>query len=351
MWRTALLAAFGAGLGLFAAFVSAQPSDGTLVVANRAGGGGSISLIDLPTGLEIARLPIGPTIPHEVAVSPDGRTALTAEYGPNNAPGRHVVLIDIVGAKIIARLDLGPNSRPHSVRFHPDGQHAVATMQDSDRIALIDLTTMQVVRTYPTGGREGHMVRLSPDGSRAYVTSRGAQGTLSVIFLDEDRPAVVIDTGPGAEGMSVSPDGSEVWVANRQEETISVIDTSSLTVVAEIPSRPYAGRIEIGANGFAVAPNGGGGGEPVPQYLRMFDVAKRTVVAEVALHDTPGDGNFGVLIHGNSAFVGDPDDRTIRIFDMSDLEEPPVILASAHENPDGLAWSPLRVGIMTMESK
>jgi len=347
MIRSTLLATLGLAAGLAGAnFAAAQ--EGTLVVANRAGG--SVSLIDLPTGLEVARLPIGPTIPHEVAVSPDGRLALTGEYGPNSAPGRHIVLIDIVSAEIVGRLDLGPNSRPHTALFHPDGRHAVATMQDSDEIALLDLLTRSVVKTYPTGGREGHMVRLSPDGSRAYVTSRGAQGTLSVIFLNENRPPVVIDTGPGAEGISVSPDGREIWVANRQIETISVVDAQSLEVVAEIPSRPYAGRVAIGGNGLAVAPNGGGGGEPVPQYLRMFDVAKHAMVGEVPLNDVPGDGNFGVLVHGDSAFVSFPDQGTIRVFNMKNLSAPPMLLASAHEAPDGMAWSPLRVGVMDVES-
>ena len=84
-------------------------------------------------------------------------------------------------------------------------------MQESDRLALVDLETRAVIRTYATGGRDGHMVRLSPDGSRAYVTSRGAEGTLSVIFLEEDRAPVVIGTGLGAEGLDVSADGSEVW--------------------------------------------------------------------------------------------------------------------------------------------
>lgn len=331
--------------------LSAQAQqEGTLVVTNRAGGGGSVSLIDLPTGLEVARLPIGPTIPHEAAVSPDGRYAATGEYGPNSAPGRHIVLIDIVQARIVGRLDLGPNSRPHTVLFHPDGRHAVSTMQDSDQIALIDLTTMQVVKMFPTGGREGHMVRLSPDGSRAYVTSRGAQGTLSVIFLDENRPPVVIETGRGAEGLSVTPDGSEVWVANRQEESISVIDTERLEVVAQVPSRPFAGRVDIGPNGLAVAPNGGGGGGPILQYLRVFDVESRSVVGEAPLNDgVPSDGNFGVLLHGDSAFVGFPDAGTVRIFNINDLSEPPVLLAGSHEAPDGIAWSPLRVGVMNTE--
>jgi len=335
-----------AGLAcIFSADPASAQRDGTLVVANRAGG--SISLIDLPTGLEVARLPIGPTIPHEVAVSPDGRYALTGEYGPNSAPGRHVVLIDIVEARIAGRIDLGPSSRPHTALFHPDGRHALATMQDSDQIALIDLESMRVVRKYPTGGREGHMLRLSPDATRAYVASRGAQGTLSVIFLEEDRPPVVIETGEGAEGLSVSPDGREVWVANRQLLTISVVDTARLEVVAEVASNPYSGRVEIGPNGLAAAPNGGGGGEPVLQNLRVFDVASRRALGDAPLNDgVPGDGNFGLLIHGDSAFVSFPDAGTIRIFDMTDLSKPPVLLASAHEAPDGLAWSPLRVGVM-----
>ena len=237
--------------------------DGTLLVANRSGG--SISFIDLTTGVEIARVPIGPVIPHEVHVSADGRFALTTEYGPEDNHGRHIVLMDVASALVVSRIDLGPNSRPHTALFLPDGRHAVATMQDSDQLALVDLEAKEVVKTYPTGGREGHMVRLSPDGSRAYVTSRGAEGTLSVIFLNEERPPVVIATGLGAEGLDVTPDGSEVWVANRGETSISVIDTQSLEIVATLDSRPFAGRIEMGPDGHAIVPNGGRGSQ-VPQY-------------------------------------------------------------------------------------
>lgn len=344
MGRIAKQALFGAVFTL-AVVQTALAQEGTLLVANRTGG--SISLIDLPTRVEIARLPIGPIIPHEVAVSPDGRRALTAEYGPESRHGQHVVLIDIPEARIVGRIDLGPKSRPHSALFHPDGRHAVATMQNSDQIAVIDLEAMKVVRTRPTGGREGHMVRLSPDGSRAYVTSRGAEGTLSVIYLNEDRPPVVIRTGRGAEGLAVTPDGREVWVANRHEETISVVDTTSLTIVATLPSRLAAGRIEMGANGLAVVPNGGAG-RTVPQYLRLFDVKTRKMVAEVPLRDgKPHESNWGVMIRGDLAFVSDPDvTSTIRVFNLRALEtSAPEVLATVAA-PDGLAWSPLRVGVL-----
>jgi DNA-binding beta-propeller fold protein YncE len=310
--------------------LGAMAADGTLIVANRAGG--SVSFIDLAAGVEIARIPVGSRIPHEVAVSPDGRLALTAEYGGDDNRGRHVILMDVASASVVARIDLGANSRPHSVMFLPDGRRAVATMQDSDRIALIDVQSHRVLRTYPTGGREGHMVRLSPDGKRAYVTSRGAEGTLSVIYLDEDRPATVIPTGPGAEGIDVDPVSGEIWVANRSDESISVIDPESLEEIARLDSRPYAGRIAMG-----------------PQYVRLWDVAARKVLAEVPIRDgTPQGGNFGVLIHDGMAIVADPGVGNIQTFSLDGLSGR-TVLASGHEAPDGLAWSPVRVSVMSAD--
>jgi len=338
-----LLRVIAGALALLAA-VSALALDGTLVVANRTGG--SISFFDLAAGVEIARVPIGPSIPHEVDVSPDGRLVLTAEYGPNNAPGRHVVVIDVASAAVIRRIDLGPQSRPHSALFLPDGRRAVATMQDSDRLALIDVEAGRVIRTFPTGGREGHVARLSPDGTRAYVSSRGAEGTLSVIYLDEDRPPDVLVTGPGAEGLDVTPGGGEIWVANRDDESMSVVNADTLEIVATLPARPHAGRIDIGLNGLAAMPNGRNNVEPTPQMLRIWNVSERSVVAEYPIRDgQPGNGNFGVFVHRDTAFVADPGEGTIQMFslDGSGARE---VLASGHEGPDGIAWTPVRVNVM-----
>src|SRR5688572_32309556 len=118
-----LYASFFALLLATSSSAAFQHLGGTLLVANRTGG--SISLFDLTTGVEMARVPIGPAIPHEVAVSPDGRLALTGEYGPNDAPGQHVVIIDVAEGRRVGRIDLGPKSRPHSLVFLRDGRRAV----------------------------------------------------------------------------------------------------------------------------------------------------------------------------------------------------------------------------------
>ena len=115
----------------------------------------------------------------------------------------------------------------------------------------------------------------------------------------------------------------------------------SIKVVANVASRrPRA--VWRWHGGRAIVPNGGGGGPPVAQYLRLFDVKSRKMMAEVPLRDgKPQDGNFGVLIRGDIAFVSDPVQGTIRMFDLRAFgTSPPEMLASAHEEPDGLAWSP-----------
>ena len=94
-------------------------------------GGGSISFFELATRVEIARLPVGPIVPHEVAVSPDGRSALTSEYGRNDHPGRHLIVIDVRGAHISGRIDLGPE-RVNAVRetLAPSGSNLLPRFQE-----------------------------------------------------------------------------------------------------------------------------------------------------------------------------------------------------------------------------
>ena len=206
---------------------------GTLVVANKAGD--TVSFIDLDSGREAARVAVG-RAPHELAVSPDGRTVLVGEYGPESAHGSSVAILDLASASVVGRIDVGPNSRPHSVAFLPGGSRAVVTLQDSDALAVLDLASRAVVRTIATGGRESHMVRLSPDGRRAYVTSRLGEGTLSIIDLEGGSPTRVLETGAGAEGLAVTPDGREVWVLDREAGTISIVDTVRAVVVERISS-------------------------------------------------------------------------------------------------------------------
>jgi YVTN family beta-propeller protein len=221
----------------------------------------------------------------------------------------------------------------------------VVTLEQSDRIALVDVVERRVLRTYPTGGRDGHMVRLSPDGARAFVTSRGAEGTLSVISLAVEAPPVVIRTGAGAEGLAVTPDGREVWVVNRIANTVSIVDTGSLEVIHTINVPPDARRAEMSASGRVLVPHGGTDAAPA-QYLSVYDSRSRALVNRLALHEGRKEpGGFGIHIVGERAFVSDRADRALFVVDLDDFKSRRT-LATGHDDPDGLAVSSVRVAAL-----
>lgn len=339
MFRIAILTGL---LATFSLGTAAQELDGTLVVANRDGG--SISFFDVGTATEFARLPVGPRIPHEVAISPDGRLALTSEYGTDDDPGRTLLVMTLSTATYRGEIDLGPGSRPHSFDFLPGGRRAVATMEGSSQIALVDVIARDVVRMLPTGGEDSHMVRAGPDGERAYVTSRGGAGTLSVIDLSGENPPVVLETGAGAEGLALSPGGAEAWVVNRGDESISIVDTSEIEVVDELDAPPAARRAAISPGGRVLVPSGGFGADS-ERRLTLYDLETRERIAQHTLPEASGPGIVGVHVVGERAFVSDYATGTISIYDLENFPDARA-LATGHAGPDGLGFSPHRLDVL-----
>lgn len=321
--------------------VAAQ--DGTLLVVNRHADAGSVSFFDLETETEIARIPIGPGWPHEVAVSPDGRLALTAEYG-RETPGERLVVIDISGARVLGHIDMGPGTKPHDSVFLPDNRHAVVTLETADRLALVDVANLEVVRTYPIGdgAREGHMVWLDPDGSRVYVGARLGQGAVSVVYLQEDRDPTVIPSGLGAEAITVTPDGQAVWAINQDENTISIIDPETLMIAEKFDAGTQPRRLaNLPGDRMAVVY-----GNRDDAGIHIYDIRTREVLRQLAIPgEEPGAGGFGFLAIGDFGFVSTRLDGRILVYNFGDSASEPRTLTSGHETPDGMAWSPLRVDV------
>lgn len=324
------------------AFAADNNLTGTLLVANRSGG--SVSMYDLQTQTEIARLPIGPVIPHEMAASPDGRWAVTGEYGTGNNPGRHLLVIDVAAAEFVHRIDLGANTRPHSFWFLDDSRHVVATMERAEEIALVDIIDGEVVRTFPTGGNDSHMVRLSPDNEFAFVAARGS-GTLSTIYLTEDLAPTVIPTGARAEGIAVDPDGSTVWVANQGDSTITVVDANNIEILHTI-SGIATNRVEFLPDGTAVIPGGCSDNDAV-RCVTYFDGDTYEQIDQLEL---PATGGFGtgvrLLAADDKLFLADSALDEISAVDPATAGIRTVIAINP-DNVDGMAWSPLRVSVMT----
>ena len=319
---------------------------GTLIVANKSEA--TVSLVDTGSGEVVATLPTGEG-PHEVAVSPDGRTALVANYGTRGAPGSTLTVIDLPGKRVAKTIDLGAHRRPHGLAFLPGGRQAAVTAEGSKALLVVDVVAGKVEAAIGTGAEVSHMVALAPGGERAYVANIGS-GSATVIDLAGRAKLADVATGEGAEGIAVTPDGKQVWVTNREAGTVTLIDPGTLEVAATVPSPGFPIRAEATPDGKHVLVTNAEANE-----LTVIDAAERKAVRRVELDLAAGDTEgrlFGDQFGGSSVPVGieiAPDGKTAWIahsnadaVQVLDLETwKPAGVLRAGKEPDGMAYTPL----------
>lgn len=347
--RTAGAALFAFGLVTTAACQSAAPPaapDGTLIVLNKSAA--SASLVDVATGAEAARLPTGAG-PHEAAVSPDGRRVVVANYGQQQA-GSSLTVIDVVDARVERTIDLGDYRRPHGVQF-VDADRVAVTSEARRALLIVDMASGRVTSTFDTAQNVSHMVALAPDRTRAYVANIGS-GSMTAIDLASGKVLAQVATGAGAEGIDVTPDGREVWVSNREADTVTVVDAARLQPVATLDAKGFPIRVRFTPDGRRALVTA-----PRADAVLVFDVAARRLERTIALRaqrvETDGRllGGFasssvpiGVVTGGagRRAFVAQANADQVAVIDI-DRGEVTGSLPTGKE-PDGMAWSPLRVG-------
>src|SRR3546814_16672426 len=108
---------------LFAALtgilLAAPAAAETLLVGNK--GEDTLSVIALDSGAELARLPTG-RMPHEIAISPDGKQAAVVAYG-----GTPIDLFAIAKRTKLRTIELSPNLRPTALLWISDCPLLAAT--------------------------------------------------------------------------------------------------------------------------------------------------------------------------------------------------------------------------------
>lgn len=327
---------------------AALAQDGTLVVLNKSEA--TASLIDLVTGEVAATVPTGAG-PHEAAVSPDGRLAVATNYGTGPEPGSTLTVIDIPGARVVRTIDLGEYRRPHGIVFLADGRRLVVTAEGNQAVLTVDVTDGNVTGAVKTGQEVSHMVAVTPDGGRAFVANIGS-GSISVVDLKKGELVRNIATGDGAEGIDITPDGRQVWVTNRSADTVTVIDASSLEVMGEMQSKTFPIRAKATPDGRHVLVSNARSGD-----LSVFNTSTRALSRRVPMALAAGEtegrlfgGNFGsssvpigILIppDGRRAYVANANADVVSIVDLQTWET--VGQLKPGREPDGMAWSPLRV--------
>ena len=303
-----------------------------LLVVNQ--GDRDLSLIDPAAGTQVATVPVEGVTGHEVASSPDGKTAYVPIYGnagvgKPGTDGTEIAVIDVASRKVVHKIDFGHGVRPHCAIYDRNSGMLYVTTELDKSISIIDPRSLKIVGSVPTGQEQSHMLTLSRDGSRGYTANVGP-GTVSVLDMKARKTLAIIPISKGTQRIAISRDDSMVFTADQEKPQLAVIDTATNKVRQWVP---------LPAVGYGTAPTLDGRWLLVAlrtsKQVAVVDLKTMQVAKTIDVPDGPAE----VLMtpDGKTAYVACNSKSQVAEIDLGQWKVSRVI--DAGKTADGLAWA------------
>ncbi len=328
-----LSALLAAGMGT-ALLIGQTPPSTTLLVLSK--GDRAVSIVDPATLKVLGRMPSGPD-PHEIIADAAGKLAYVSNYGGPGGAYNTISVVDLLDKKALAPIDLGVLRGAHGLAFV--GGKLWFTAETNKVIGRYDPVSQGVDWVLGTGQNRTHMIFVSDDLQRI-ITSNVSSASVTIIDRvtrqsfsgqpEKDWDETVIAAGRGVEGFDISPDGKQIWAANAQDGTISVLDVAQKRVIDTLNANvPSANRLRFTPDGSLVFVSTLRGSD-----LVILDPKTRLEVKRLKI----GRGAAGIQIQpdGARAYVSCTPDDYVAVIDLKSLEVAGHI--DAGKQPDGLAW-------------
>jgi YVTN family beta-propeller protein len=187
-------------------------------------GSNTLTKMDPATGKVVETISVDD--PYNLYFTPDGKDAVVMAERL-----RRIDFRDPVTMELRASVDT-PCVGVNHADFSRDGRTFVASCEFSGELLEVDTVARSITRTLELpDGSKPQDVKLSPDGSVYFIADLNRDG---LIVLDAATFTVTgfLPTGAGAHGLYTSRDSRDLYVTNREEGTVSVLDLASRTVRA-----------------------------------------------------------------------------------------------------------------------
>ena len=287
----------------------------------------ALAIVDPVAGMVLGRVPTV-SDPHEVTASDDGTLAFVA------SPSDGISVIDLDTQTALRRVEVGPGSEPHDVRF-ADGK-LYFTVEGYKAIGRYDPALDKVEWLLGIGQDGTHMMVLSADRDTIFTANRGSN-TLSIVEEvaagpPDWRVTSIPADGEFPEGIDLSPDGREVWTATRNDGGISIVDVAAKAVVQRLElGLEDANRLAFTPDGRRVLVSDGQGSN-----LLVLDAAARTEITRFDLAPN------AVLVEpdGSRAYAALRGDNSVAVIDLDTLEVMGQIPTGPDSGPGCMFWLP-----------
>jgi DNA-binding beta-propeller fold protein YncE len=185
--------------------------------------GNSLTPIDPMTGNPGRAVPVDD--PYNLYFTPDGKYAIVVCERLRRLDFR-----DAHTMKLVHSLPVPSKGIDH-LDFSADGRYLIASAEFAGAVLKVDVPAQKLLGTLTLHlGGMPQDVKLSPDGRVFYVADMMANGVWMVDGVHL-RKIGFIATGYGAHGLYASRDSKVLYVSNRQEGSISLIDFATRRVV------------------------------------------------------------------------------------------------------------------------
>lgn len=254
------------------------PDEKSLLVANALSD--SLTFIDPVTG-EVQRTLHDIADPYHLRFSPDMKWFVTAANRLDHVDLYRWQPQDAAQPLKLAKRFPAPKTPSH---LFIDSKSTVVyvSLQDSDELLAIDLQR-QEPRWKIKIGKLPADVYVTPDDKRLFVGLTGDK-YVEVYDVSGPQPQLLqrILTGDGAHAFRSRGDGRQLFVSNRVANTISVIDTQTLAVVAQLPGPGGPDCMDLLADGRTLLVS-----SRWARKLSFVDIESRKVVRQIPVGRSP----------------------------------------------------------------
>jgi YVTN family beta-propeller protein len=190
----------------------------------------SVTAIDPMTGKLGKTYPVED--PYNMYFTPDGKYAIVVAEAM-----QRLMFRDAQTMKLVNSLKVDCKGVDH-MDFSADGRYLIASCEFQGRLIKVDVASQKVVGFVDLDPKAMPQdVKLSPDGKIFYVADMMSNG---IFMIDGEKPSKIgfIPTGKGAHGLYVSRDSKVLYISNRDEGSISILDlaTSKLINKWQLPN-------------------------------------------------------------------------------------------------------------------
>jgi YVTN family beta-propeller protein len=166
--------------------------------------------------------------PYNLYFTPDGRYAVVMA-----SKDHQLVFRDPHTMKVRKAVPVACAGVNHA-DFSADGRYFIVSCEFSGELLKVDTAAMKVVGTLrlPRPGAKPQDVKISPDGRTWYIADMNCDG-LWILHGDDFRHPTFLPTGRGAHGLYVSRDSKTLYISNRGEGSVSLLDLRSGKLVGK----------------------------------------------------------------------------------------------------------------------